>query len=91
METKISSARITRIRHSCGYNQDVYVEPIGLAGGLALWWAANISLTVLFKSKNVIHAVVESASLKTPNFITFVYGPPKEGERRTTWNLVRSL
>ncbi|KAK4264338.1 hypothetical protein QN277_025533 [Acacia crassicarpa] len=91
METKISSVRIKRIRDRCGFSRDLYVEPEGLAGGLALWWGANISVTVLYRSKNVIHVVLESTSLKVPAFVTFVYGPPKEGERRRVWDMLRGL
>ncbi|KAK4260674.1 hypothetical protein QN277_003758 [Acacia crassicarpa] len=91
METKIKSARITKLRNKCGFSRDLYVEPRGLAGGLALWWHNSISLTVLYKSKNVIHVLMESKCLQTPKLISFVYGPPKEGERRLVWNLMRNL
>ncbi|KAK4253957.1 hypothetical protein QN277_009399 [Acacia crassicarpa] len=86
METKISSVRVRRIRGRCRFSKDLYVEPEGLAGGLALWWGDNISVTILCKSKNVIHVVLESASLKVPVFASFVYRPPKEGERRRVWD-----
>ncbi|KAK4259860.1 hypothetical protein QN277_006150 [Acacia crassicarpa] len=82
METKIKLARIRKIRSKCGFIHDLYVEPKGLAGGLALWWHGGISLSVLYKSKNSIHTIIESASLKVPKYATFVYELPKERERR---------
>ncbi|KAK4279407.1 hypothetical protein QN277_011193 [Acacia crassicarpa] len=91
METKINLERIKRLRLKCGFNHDLYVEPRGLSGGLAVWWSANISLTVLYKSRNIIHVVVDSISSDLPNYISFVYGPPKEGDRRIVWNILRSL
>ncbi|KAK4259744.1 hypothetical protein QN277_006045 [Acacia crassicarpa] len=91
METKINSERIKRLRVKFGFQRDLYVEPRGLSGGLAVWWSASISLTVLYKSRNIIHLVIDSTSSGLPNYISFVYGPPKEGERRIVWNILRSL
>ncbi|KAK4253026.1 hypothetical protein QN277_010863 [Acacia crassicarpa] len=91
METKMKSSRIRRICRQCKFSQELYIEPEGLAGGLALWWQGNISLTILYKSKNVIHAHVESGSLKVPAIISFVYGPPEERDRRVVWDLLRDL
>ncbi|KAK4263572.1 hypothetical protein QN277_028965 [Acacia crassicarpa] len=91
METKIKSARVRRIRIKCGFDHDLYVEPEGLAGGLAVWWKGGISLTVLYKSKNIIHTVIESTGIKVLEYATFVYGPPKERERRVVWDVVRGL
>lgn len=91
MEKKIKSGRIKKISRRCDFSQELYIEPEGLSGGLALWWHSSISLTVLYKSKNIIHTQVESASLKVPGFISFVYGPPKEGERRAVWDQIRRL
>ncbi|KAK4285869.1 hypothetical protein QN277_002504 [Acacia crassicarpa] len=91
METKMRSSRAMRLRRRSGFQHDLYVEPLGLSGGLAVWWKENISLTVLFKSKNIIHVEIASTSLKIPKFVTFVYGPLKERDRWIVWDLLRSL
>ncbi|KAK4263601.1 hypothetical protein QN277_028990 [Acacia crassicarpa] len=91
METKMQSAKIMKLRRRYGFQNDLYVEPMGLSGGLAVCWNDSISLSVLFKSKNLIHVVLESAGLKVPKVVTFVYVPPKEMERRAVWNTLRSL
>ncbi|KAK4273760.1 hypothetical protein QN277_017095 [Acacia crassicarpa] len=91
METKIQSTKIMKLRRRFGFQHDLYVDPEGLSGGLAVWWKDNITLNVLYKSKNIIHVVMESAGLKVPKFATFVYGPPKEKDRRVVWNILRSL
>ncbi|KAK4270527.1 hypothetical protein QN277_023554 [Acacia crassicarpa] len=91
METKINSKKIKKIKSRCGFNQELYVEPRGLSGGLSLWWLDSIGLTILYKSKNIIHALVESGGLNAPEIISFVYGPPKEGERRIVWDTLRKL
>ncbi|KAK4254647.1 hypothetical protein QN277_010000 [Acacia crassicarpa] len=89
METKMCAGKVTKIRMKCGFSHELVVEPRGLTGGLTVWWLDNISLTVLFKSQNIIHVAAESDSFSTPKLISFVYGPPKEGERRLVWNSLR--
>ncbi|KAI9096815.1 hypothetical protein K1719_025798 [Acacia pycnantha] len=80
-----------KVRLKCGFDHELYVDPCGLAGGLAVWWLGCISLTVLYKSKNVVHVLLESGGLCVPKIVTFVYGPPKEGERRVVWDVLRRL
>ncbi|KAK4273673.1 hypothetical protein QN277_017018 [Acacia crassicarpa] len=91
METKMKSVKLKEIRVKCGFDQEVMVEPRGLVGGLAMWWMNSVDISVLYKSNNIIHTVVESNSLNTPKLMTFIYGPPKEGERRLTWDILRKL
>ncbi|KAI9086975.1 hypothetical protein K1719_031136 [Acacia pycnantha] len=51
----------------------------------------DISVMILYKSKNIIHSIVESPGLSTPKFISFMYGPPKEEERRVVRDQIRKL
>ena len=55
METKCSSVKGSRIRMKCGFSHELYVNLIRLVGGLAVWWHNSITLTVLYKSKNLIN------------------------------------
>ncbi|KAK4252603.1 hypothetical protein QN277_014354 [Acacia crassicarpa] len=91
METKINSVKGKRIMWKCGFNCDLFVEPCGLAGGLAVWWKDDMSVSVLYKSKNIVHTVIEARNCHVPKYVTFVYGPPKERERRAVWDILRSL
>ncbi|KAI9126130.1 hypothetical protein K1719_002551 [Acacia pycnantha] len=87
----MKNEKLKKIRRQCGFDQEVTVEPKGLAGGLAVWWKNSIDIDVLYKSKNIIHVVVETNSLSAPKLISFIYGPPKEGERRLTWDTLRKM
>ncbi|KAK4252766.1 hypothetical protein QN277_014312 [Acacia crassicarpa] len=91
METKINSGKCKKVRLKCGFTQELYVDPIGLSGGLAVWWQDSITLSVLYRSKNIIHAIIDSDCLNAPRMISFIYGPPKEGERRIVWDSLRRL
>ncbi|KAF7814503.1 reverse transcriptase [Senna tora] len=77
METraKESSKEFFR-RRRFNFSDACYVNPIGLSGGLALWWQADINLEILFKSENLIHVAVKGGLLDFHGFISFIYGPP---------------
>ncbi|KAI9081390.1 hypothetical protein K1719_036653 [Acacia pycnantha] len=70
---------------------DKHKKSLAKAGGLAVWWLGCISLTVLYKSKNGLHVILDSRNQNVPKIVTFVYGPPKEGERRMVWDHLRRL
>ncbi|KAF7802272.1 reverse transcriptase [Senna tora] len=65
-----------------------YVDACGKSGGLAVWWKEELDLKVLFSSKNLIHIELSSDG-ETPIFVSLVYGPPKEDERRIVWDRLR--
>ncbi|KAK4264130.1 hypothetical protein QN277_029461 [Acacia crassicarpa] len=91
METKMRAEKVAKVRTKCGFINEIVVEPRGLAGGLTVWWLDNVSLQVLVKTQNIIHVLVNSDGQNIPRLISFVYGPPKEGERRVVWNTLRRL
>ncbi|KAK4274572.1 hypothetical protein QN277_017771 [Acacia crassicarpa] len=91
METKMCSGKLKRIKRKCGFEQEITVDPRGLTGGLSVWWHDSITITVMYQSKNIIHVIAEANGLSVPNFISFVYGLPKEGARRGVWNTMRGL
>lgn len=86
MGIKMNNEKGMKLRRKCGMTHELYVEPRGLSGGLAVCWFDEITISVLYKSKNIIHSEVSARSLMVPHYITFVYGPPKEGERRVVWD-----
>lgn len=63
------------------FNKEFYVDPVGLSGGLAVWWDDSVYMEVLFHSKNIIHVVVSMDSFVKPCFCSFVYGPPRAQDR----------
>ncbi|XP_054821808.1 uncharacterized protein LOC129320399 isoform X4 [Prosopis cineraria] len=62
METRQKAIYLDRIKRRCGMTHSWYVDPIGLSGGLALWWKNDIDIHVIFSCKNYIHIAAASNS-----------------------------
>ena len=54
METKNKRRKLEYIRRGTWFNNACYVDPVGIAGGLALWWTDDINMDILMQSKNHI-------------------------------------
>ncbi|KAF7824156.1 reverse transcriptase [Senna tora] len=93
METKCSGVKLEAIRrrNRLAFDNSYYVDAVGKSGGLAVWWKNDITLNFSFSSKNFIHVVVASTLIDTPSFLSLVYGPPEEMERRVAWDQLRSF
>ncbi|KAK9005599.1 hypothetical protein V6N11_043025 [Hibiscus sabdariffa] len=61
-----------------------YVEPLGIAGGLALWWNHEVKLSVLHYDKNFID-IIMYVNGETEWSGTFIYAPPYEDEKQDFW------
>ena len=59
-ETKSKSPRIEKLKNSLGFAHCYYVDSVGRAGGLALFWKMGIDLEVIFANKNVVVSLVYS-------------------------------
>ncbi|CAN0926190.1 hypothetical protein LINGRAHAP2_LOCUS35190 [Linum grandiflorum] len=91
METKHDEAFMDRKRASMNFANGFTVNPTGLvgtAGGLSLWWIANLDISILSASSNYIHVLVKCSS----NFLcTFVHAPTDVNERRAFWTSISAL
>ncbi|KAK8601778.1 hypothetical protein V6N12_051603 [Hibiscus sabdariffa] len=67
-----------------------YVEPEGIAGGLALWWSQEVKLSVMHSDKNFIDTVI-SINGEPEWFGTFIYAPPYEEEKQCFWERLGTL
>ncbi|KAK9000895.1 hypothetical protein V6N11_081376 [Hibiscus sabdariffa] len=67
-----------------------YVDPVGIAGGLALWWSNEVKISVLHHDKNLIDTIF-SISGEDEWFGTFIYAPPYEEEKQEFWGRLGSL
>lgn len=71
------------------YDNHFTVPPIGLSGGLALFWKNDTHLEIPSSSQNLI-----DTRLKYKNktlYITFVYGHPSSHKRQEVWNQILTL
>ncbi|KAK8508676.1 hypothetical protein V6N12_032672 [Hibiscus sabdariffa] len=57
-ETKQKKRYLEKIRMKMKLENAFYVEPTGIAGGLALWWSLNVNLIVLQYDKNFIDTAI---------------------------------
>lgn len=89
METKNEDATVTSAVHELGYNNLFTVPPLGLGGGLALFWKDGIDISILSSSANFIDSQVTFK--KSVSTITFVYGAPHKEKRATHWEAMASL
>ncbi|KAK9044806.1 hypothetical protein V6N11_058697 [Hibiscus sabdariffa] len=67
-----------------------YVDPQGLASGLALWWIADVQIGVIRESSNFIDVSV-SVTGEEGWFFTFIYGLPYREEKHQFWKNLSSL
>ncbi|KAL4352119.1 hypothetical protein GQ457_06G008250 [Hibiscus cannabinus] len=66
------------------FSGSYYVDPIGLAAGLALWWIGDVSISILKDSVNFIDTLV-SLNGEEPWYCTFIYGPPHRSDKEQFW------
>ncbi|KAK8985074.1 hypothetical protein V6N11_076766 [Hibiscus sabdariffa] len=73
-ETKQKKRYLEKIRMKMKLENAFYVEPVGITGGLALWWSSNVKLAVLQYDKNFIDTMI-SINRESEWFRTFIYAP----------------
>nr|POE91951.1 hypothetical protein CFP56_33154 [Quercus suber] len=74
-ETKSKSPRINNLKARLKFANCFCVEPVGRAGGLALFWSLGVELEVVYSDKNVISALVYSDPPNSPWMLFAIYGP----------------
>lgn len=83
METKQKLGYMKGLQQSLGYDHLVTVEPVGLSGGLAVFWKDSYSVSVLSSDKRIIDMKVGLGSVGF--FLTCVYGDPVKAKRQEVW------
>lgn len=68
---------------------NIEVDPVGLSGGLALFWKTTYDVEILSTSNRIIDTKVKIGSLSF--FMTFVYGDPVCNRRHLVWNTLKVL
>ncbi|KAK4269796.1 hypothetical protein QN277_022905 [Acacia crassicarpa] len=91
METKQKARYVRKIRRRYGFDEEWLVDPIGLSGGLALWWLDSIKVDILFSSSNIIHTRIDGGEFSAPEYITFICRPPVEDDRCLCWQEITRI
>ncbi|KAG5556728.1 hypothetical protein RHGRI_007109 [Rhododendron griersonianum] len=91
METKNNKAFLETVHRRLGFDASTYVDPVGLAGGLALWWKNEVSIDVEISTKNIVHTVVTDKVNSSIWASSFVYGCPSRDGRDQLWEELRCI
>lgn len=86
METKNQEKSVLYEFHNTDFTNHFLVPPLGVSGGLALFWKDNVEIEVLDSSPNYIDAKIKYKA--TTALVTFTYGPPLPENRAPFWNLL---
>ncbi|KAK9011087.1 hypothetical protein V6N11_043944 [Hibiscus sabdariffa] len=89
-ETKKKKRYLEKIKMKMKLDYSFYVDQIGIAGGLALWWLHEVSMVILNSGKNFIDTKV-SVNGEDDWFLSFIYGPPFANEKQVFWESLASL
>ncbi|KAF7152387.1 hypothetical protein RHSIM_Rhsim01G0140300 [Rhododendron simsii] len=91
METKNNKVFLETIRHKLGFNSGTYVKPVGLSGGLALWWKTEVDIDIETSSKNIVHTKISNNSNSYVWAASFIYGCPNREGRDQVWENLRGI
>lgn len=85
METKQKHNRLTKLGKDLGFTSEFYVDPVGAAGGLCLWWDDSMNVDVLLFTKNLIDTKVVMMGSGTSFHASWIYGTPYREDKDTCW------
>lgn len=68
-----------------------YVEPLGLSGGLALWWKNDIHITIDTKEVSLINTTIDMNKGDGVIHITWIYGSTSWDERLHLWEKLKNI
>lgn len=84
LETKNSRNHVLKVQQWMGYDKSHIVDPVGLSGGLALFWKSSYEVQVINSDQRIIDCKVKLGSLSF--FISCVYGDPVSQLRQLVWD-----
>lgn len=84
LETKNKVGVLERIRRHLLFPNSCYVDLVGTAGGLALWWQDEVDIGM--KSGGILRCVI--SMLNTKWLTTFIYATLRASQREVFWNCI---
>lgn len=91
METKNKHFKLEDIRRRLYFPNHCYVDPIGLSGGLALWWSDEVNLQVRHKSSNIFRCIFSKGATSEDWLATFVYALSRWPDRQAFWKYLKKI
>ncbi|KAG2266801.1 hypothetical protein Bca52824_073880 [Brassica carinata] len=83
------NAHMTEQRGALGFLSHVLVPPVGLGGGLVIFFKQHVQLSVLSQSPNLIDCNV--ICNENQFYFSFVYGHPNHAYRHHTWEKLNRI
>ncbi|XP_010513742.1 PREDICTED: uncharacterized protein LOC104789794 [Camelina sativa] len=84
LETKNSRDYVVKLQRSLGYEYSHIVDPVGLSGGLALFWKPSYEVEVISADHRIIDVKAKLGSLSF--YVSCVYGDPVSSLRQGVWD-----
>ena len=89
METKNNDDFIKMKLQSLNFVHYFSVPPVGLSGGLSLFWNDDSDITILESSPNLVDTKITHKGVTS--FVSFVYGTPAAENRASFWNRLTTV
>ena len=83
LETKQQDDYVRDVGAQLGFPFSSIVTPVGVGGGLVVYWKQSVQVSVLSQSCNLIDCKVISNEVSF--YLSFVYGHPNPAFRHHTW------
>ncbi|XP_028124116.1 uncharacterized protein LOC114321174 [Camellia sinensis] len=89
METKNQRSVLECLRRRLRFTNSSYVDPVGIVGGLALWWTDEIVIDVCSRNQNLFRCVLSHHGISW--LATFIHAPPREQLRNLFWDSILTI
>ena len=88
-ETKQQDNYIRDLSCDLEFPNYVFVPPIGLSGGLTIFWKQEVDVTVLYQSAHLIDCKVIFNGISF--YLSFVYGYPERQHKHLLWERLERI
>lgn len=90
-EGNLNDVRIDISQNVERHQNKIDVDPIGVVGGLNLWWNSNMSVQILSSSQFLINTMISFSSGSTQIKVPYFYGPPHQVDKASFWASVMNM
>jgi exonuclease III len=91
METRAKNKKLQAIRRLLGFEGMFSIDPVGLSGGIALFWKNNGEVSIQNYSLRHINATIKFMGSDFEWKLTGFYGHPNRNKRDESWTLLSKL
>jgi len=91
METKKDKHFVSKIQRKFKFSHSFVKDPVGLKGGLALFWNDNFEVTLVHSDVQFVDFVALDPRTNSSMHITCLHAPPIYQLRQEFWNTIRVI